>query len=100
MQGAKAGGLDLALFRGAISIKWGPVRGRKPDQVYSMCGKSIDRAWYNEPMPESDGSSGSPGLAIIIVNYNTRELLAGCLDSIFASRSRYPFRVLLVDNAS
>jgi GT2 family glycosyltransferase len=51
-------------------------------------------------MPESDGSSGSPELAIIIVNYNTRELLAGCLDSVFASRCRYPFRVLLVDNAS
>src|SRR5438874_2297425 len=41
-----------------------------------------------------------PELAIVIVNYNTRELLAGCLDSVFASRCRYPFRVILVDNHS
>src|SRR5436305_6876333 len=42
----------------------------------------------------------TPDLAIVIVNYNTRELLAGCLDSVFASRCRYPFRVILVDNHS
>ncbi|HUS13733.1 MAG TPA: glycosyltransferase family 2 protein [Chloroflexia bacterium] len=42
----------------------------------------------------------TPSLAIVIVNYNTRELLTGCLDSVFASRSRYPFKVILVDNHS
>jgi N-acetylglucosaminyl-diphospho-decaprenol L-rhamnosyltransferase len=42
----------------------------------------------------------TPSLAIIIVNYNTRELLSGCLDSVFASRYAYPFRVILVDNHS
>ncbi len=42
----------------------------------------------------------TPTLAIIIVNYNTRELLSGCLDSVFASRCRYPFQVILVDNHS
>ena len=36
----------------------------------------------------------------MIVNYNTRELLTGCLNSVFASRCRYPFRVILVDNNS
>jgi GT2 family glycosyltransferase len=41
-----------------------------------------------------------PSLALVIVNYNTRELLTGCLDSVFASRCRYPFRVILVDNNS
>ena len=42
----------------------------------------------------------TPSIAIIIVNYNTRELLSGCLDSVFAGRCRYPLRVILVDNAS
>ncbi|HMA34692.1 MAG TPA: glycosyltransferase family 2 protein [Chloroflexia bacterium] len=42
----------------------------------------------------------TPSLAIIIVNFNTRELLTGCLDSLFASRCRYPFQVILVDNHS
>ncbi len=39
-------------------------------------------------------------MAVIIVNYNTRELLAGCLDSVFAGHCRYPFDVFLVDNHS
>lgn len=42
----------------------------------------------------------TPTLALVIVNYNTRELLSGCLDSVFAGRCRYPFRVILVDNHS
>jgi N-acetylglucosaminyl-diphospho-decaprenol L-rhamnosyltransferase len=39
-------------------------------------------------------------LAIIIVNYNTRELLRACLNSIFESEGRLSFRVVVVDNAS
>src|SRR3954447_5959705 len=42
----------------------------------------------------------TPSRAIVIVNYNTRELLSGCLDSVFANRYPYPFRVILVDNQS
>ncbi|MGI8586850.1 MAG: glycosyltransferase family 2 protein [Chloroflexia bacterium] len=53
----------------------------------------LDTTWYNQGMP-------TPTLAILIVNYNTRELLSGCLDSVFSSTCRYPFRVLLVDNDS
>src|SRR5262249_43227534 len=45
-------------------------------------------------------SMPTPSLAIVIVNFNTRELLAGCLDSVFASRCPFPFRVILVDNHS
>ncbi len=41
-----------------------------------------------------------PNLAIIIVNYNTRELLATCLQSVYASRTDLPFHVLVVDNLS
>lgn len=39
-------------------------------------------------------------LAIIIVNYNTRELLQACLHSIFKSEGNLSFRVIVVDNAS
>ncbi len=39
-------------------------------------------------------------LAIVIVNYNTRDLLRDCLASIFASRLESSCAVLVVDNAS
>jgi N-acetylglucosaminyl-diphospho-decaprenol L-rhamnosyltransferase len=41
-----------------------------------------------------------PTLAIIIVNYNTRELLAHCLRSIFDGSSQYRYQVIVVDNRS
>lgn len=39
-------------------------------------------------------------LTIIIVNWNTREMLANCLDSIFADEHGVMFEVIVVDNAS
>ncbi len=39
-------------------------------------------------------------LGIVIVNYNTRDDLARCLDSIAASDGRYAYDVVVVDNAS
>ncbi|MGQ9680936.1 MAG: glycosyltransferase family 2 protein [Anaerolineae bacterium] len=39
-------------------------------------------------------------LAIVIVNYNTRELLRDCLCSVFASRLTCSYQVFVVDNAS
>ena len=39
-------------------------------------------------------------LAIIIVNYNTRDLLRVCLDSVYASSGEFSFHVTVVDNAS
>lgn len=62
-----------------------------------MGAAQLDRLWYNRGMSTPQRT---PTLAIILVNYNTRELLAGCLDSVFAGRCRYPFRVILVDNHS
>jgi N-acetylglucosaminyl-diphospho-decaprenol L-rhamnosyltransferase len=41
-----------------------------------------------------------PNLAVIIVNYNTHELLAYCLRSVYASRTGVPFHVIVVDNLS
>jgi N-acetylglucosaminyl-diphospho-decaprenol L-rhamnosyltransferase len=39
-------------------------------------------------------------LAIVIVNYNVRDLLRACLDSVYASEGDFSFRVCVVDNAS
>ena len=39
-------------------------------------------------------------LSIIIVNWNTRDLLRECLGSILESRCEYAFEVIVVDNAS
>lgn len=39
-------------------------------------------------------------LSIIIVNYNGAQFLSECLDSIFASQTRYRYEVIVVDNAS
>ncbi len=39
-------------------------------------------------------------LVIVIVNYNTRELLGDCLDSIFESHCDFTYQVCVVDNNS
>ncbi len=39
-------------------------------------------------------------LAIIIVNYNVRDLLRRCLDSVYASEGDFSYHVCVVDNAS
>lgn len=39
-------------------------------------------------------------LSIIIVSYNTREILKQCLDSLVAASIRIPYEVIVIDNAS
>jgi GT2 family glycosyltransferase len=39
-------------------------------------------------------------LTIIIVSYNTKEFLKGCLDSIYVGTEKIKFEVIVVDNAS
>jgi len=41
-----------------------------------------------------------PDLAIVIVNYNTREQLRDCLRSVFGSEGHFTYEVYVVDNAS
>jgi N-acetylglucosaminyl-diphospho-decaprenol L-rhamnosyltransferase len=41
-----------------------------------------------------------PDLAIVIVNYNTRDLLRDCLTSIYQSQGDFSYIVVVVDNAS
>lgn len=39
-------------------------------------------------------------LSIVIVNYNVKEFLTQCIDSLFQSQTQYSFEVIVVDNAS
>jgi N-acetylglucosaminyl-diphospho-decaprenol L-rhamnosyltransferase len=39
-------------------------------------------------------------LGIVIVNWNTRDLLRRCLETVFASQGDFQFKVVVVDNAS
>jgi GT2 family glycosyltransferase len=45
-------------------------------------------------------SVNSPCLAVVVVNYQTRDDLRNCLDSIFASKQRTSYEVWVVDDAS
>lgn len=41
-----------------------------------------------------------PVLSIVIVNWNAKDYLRKCLDSILGVGSSYPFEIIVVDNAS
>lgn len=51
------------------------------------------------PSPEGPLARKTPAVSIIIVNWNTRDLLRGCLASITA-QTAVPHEVIVVDNAS
>lgn len=40
------------------------------------------------------------GVSIIIVNYNTKDLLVSCIESIRKYCLRTPYEIIVVDNAS
>lgn len=42
----------------------------------------------------------SPDLSIIILNYNVKELLLNCLESIFKNQGKDNWQIIVVDNAS
>lgn len=52
-------------------------------------------------MESVDGPGSNPlNLSILIVNWNTRDLLQGCLESLYAHLPQGGFEVIVVDNAS
>lgn len=48
----------------------------------------------------ADADTAVPRLAYIIVSYNTRDLLAACLASLYAHTRGVTFEIVVVDNAS
>lgn len=58
------------------------------------------QAWI-KPMAEGMPVAGAGlDLAIVILNYNTRELLRACLESVYASQGDFSYSLCVVDNAS
>jgi GT2 family glycosyltransferase len=51
-------------------------------------------------MPKSLKNNPTPTLAIIILNYNSRDYLVKCLQSLDSSVLRQPVEIIIVDNAS
>lgn len=49
---------------------------------------------------ESSSGPNGPCLSIIIVNWNTRDLLTQCLESIYQSQTSYSIEIIVVDNGS
>lgn len=39
-------------------------------------------------------------VSVIIINYNTKDLVINCIRSVYASETRYSYEIILVDNAS
>jgi len=39
-------------------------------------------------------------LSVVIVNYNVKELLGNCIDSILASSGKFKIEIIVVDNNS
>jgi N-acetylglucosaminyl-diphospho-decaprenol L-rhamnosyltransferase len=48
----------------------------------------------------SQSASGVPDLSVIIVSYNTRDLLRGCIESVFRETPDLTLDVIVIDNAS
>ncbi|HYM07659.1 MAG TPA: glycosyltransferase family 2 protein [Terriglobales bacterium] len=52
------------------------------------------------PAASESGPTTIPVVSIIIISYNTRDLLDQCLRSIFRSPASVPYEVLVIDNCS
>lgn len=69
----------------------------------NMIGLDCDLRSQKHPLTIPDVSPASMNdreLSIIIANYNGRELLGSCLDSIYRNPPTRPFEVIVVDDAS
>ena len=51
-------------------------------------------------MPYPPKTKPSPQVAVVVVSYNTRDLLIGCLASVVESTSPANIEMVVVDNAS
>lgn len=58
------------------------------------------QAWVEGIESGKSVASGPLDLAIVILNYNTRELLRACLESVYASTGHFSYTLCVVDNAS
>lgn len=70
-----------------------------PDSKAETCTEP-DRSIRNAALSSSKGPKSAILVSIIIVNWNTRDLLAQCLESVYAHLPEGESEVLVVENAS
>lgn len=59
---------------------------------YARCAQLMDRSgMYHRQMP---------GLSVIILNYNNRNVIRRCVDTLLAHSTRYGYEIIVVDNGS
>lgn len=63
-----------------------------------MAANALERGQPNTAAPSVDAAQ--PTLSVVILNYNTRELLRACLQSVLASEAPGGVEVIVVDNCS
>ncbi|HRJ41095.1 MAG TPA: glycosyltransferase family 2 protein [Caldilineaceae bacterium] len=56
--------------------------------------------WLARSNGDEEIGGDSLDLAVVVLNYNTRELLHACLESVFACEGAFSYTVCVVDNAS
>jgi len=80
------------------------VVGKPWDEGLRSCMIIADLAKGEEEMPSGGlpvgGQADRLDISIVIVNWNTRELLLDCLASVYATVTGLSFEVFLVDNGS
>ena len=48
----------------------------------------------------SEDQSAKMDISVIIVNWNTKELIQNCLDSVYRTMGNIAFEIIVIDNAS
>lgn len=56
--------------------------------------------WLARSNGEDEIRGDGLDLAVVVLNYNTRDLLRACLESVYASQGDFSFALCVVDNAS
>jgi hypothetical protein len=51
-------------------------------------------------MPGINNDMNKPKVSVVIVNWNTRDMLRDCLESVFAQTQLIPIQVIVIDNGS
>lgn len=80
-----------------VAVPFGPYRGQGPRRLWD----NLAEGWRRTPWPAGAEVRDAPAVAVVTVNYNTAELTAHLLYSLFrVLEPRSLARVVVVDNDS
>src|SRR3990170_827840 len=89
-----------------------PLAGRRARPVRGVCRAGREYAprprrhrgrglpWDGPPVTPEIGDPVAPALSVLVVNFNTRDLLGACLRSLPAALRRHGHEVIVADNGS